>query len=87
MLFVGAFILVVIPAVVVVGLFGLTTPQPSSAGHGLSSSSSRRHSACSCFLDHYYQGKCRKSISIFSDVWVEHPIMKKMAESAIGHMP
>ena len=56
MLFVGGLFLVVIPAAVV-GFFGLATPQPSPAGHGLSSSSSR-HSACSCFLGHYHQGKC-----------------------------
>jgi len=78
MLFVGGLFLVVIPAAVV-GFFGLATPQPSSGGHGLSSSSSsRRHFACSCFWVTTIRVNVEKVFQFFSDVWVERQIMKKM---------
>jgi hypothetical protein len=87
MLFVGAFILVVIPAVVV-WLFGLATPFPSSGGgggghSGLGSSSRHRSHRCLCQVT-TIRINVEKVFQFFTGLWEDRPIMKKAGGG--GHM-
>ena len=88
MLFVGAFILVVIPAVVV-WLVGLATPFPSSGGgghSGLRSSSrhrSHRSHRCLCQVT-TIRINVEKVFQFFTGLWEDRPITKKAGGG--GHM-
>ena len=75
----GAFIVVVIPAVVV-WLFGLATPFPSSGGgrSGLGSSSRRHRRHRSLFLVTTIRINVKKVFQFFSGVSVDRSIMKKI---------
>ena len=90
MLFVGAFIIVVIPAVVV-WLVGLATPFPSSGGgggghSGLRSSSrhrSHRSHRCLCQVT-TIRINVEKVFQFFTGLWEDRPITKKAGGG--GHM-
>ena len=85
-LFVGgsAFIVVVIPAVVVVGFFGLATPFPSSGGgrSSLGSSSRHRHRRRLCLVT-TIRINMEKVFQFFPTVSVDRSIMKKNGQVGV----